>query len=51
MFSLCRTGIRNYVRLDKKEDFSVPGINDIPARKILIYADKEDVKYTTVSSK
>ena len=51
MFSFYRNGIRNHVRLDKKEDFAVPGINDIYARKILIYARKKDVKYTTMSSK
>ena len=38
-------------RLDKKEDFAVPGINVVYAGKILIYACKNDVKYTTMSSK
>ena len=51
MFSFYRNGILNHVRLDKKEDFAVLGINGIYARKILIYARKKDVKYTTMSSK
>ena len=51
MFSLFHNESRNHVRLDKKEDFAVPGIHDIYARKILIYAGKKDVKYTTISSK
>ena len=51
MFSFYRNGIRNHVRLDKKEDFAVAGMNDIYACKILIYARKNDVKYTTMSSK
>ena len=51
MFSLYRNGIRNHAWLDKKEDFTVPDINDNYARKILIYARKKDVKYTTMSSK
>ena len=51
MFSFYRNGIRNHVQIDKKEDFAVPGINDIYARKIFIYAPKKDVKYTTMSSK
>ena len=51
MFSLYSTEIRNYVWLDKKEDFAVPGINYIFARRILIYARKKDVKYTIMSPK
>ena len=50
MFSFYRNGIPNHVRLDEKEDFAVPGINGIYARKILIYAHKKNVKYTTMSS-
>ena len=51
MFSFYRNGIWNHVRLDKKEDFAVPGMSDIYAHKILIYARKKDVKYTAISSK
>ena len=51
MFSFYRNGIRNHVRLDKKEDFAVPGINDIYAIKILIYVRIKDIKYNTMSSK
>ena len=51
MFPFYRNGIRNHVRLDEKEDFAVPGINDVYARKIPIYAHKKDVKYTTMSSR
>ena len=39
MFSFYRNGIRN----SEKEDFAVLAINDIYARKILIYARKKDV--------
>ena len=51
MFSFYRNRILNHVRLDKKEDFVVPGINDIYARKTLICAGKKDVKYNTMFSK
>ena len=51
MFLFYHNGIWNHVRLDKNEGFAVPGINDVYAHKILIYAGKKDVKYNTVFSK
>ena len=51
MFSFYSNGIRNHVRLDKNDDFAVPGINDIYDRKISFTPVKKDVKCTTMSSK